>query len=150
MRSYSRNWMILAALTAGCTADPAEKSATIGTPDKSSVEFEREREVALENLRDPESARFGPMYRGKGAAVCGTLNAHNAYGGYTGMQPFAVDLSHKNPGDRFYIYAPVGDYGERGSYAEILDERGCKLNGDAAQALNVRRLLNKERPPVVE
>jgi len=44
----------------------------------------------LENLRDPQSARFGLMRaRMEGGVlwVCGTVNAKNAYGGYTGFLP---------------------------------------------------------------
>lgn len=43
-------------------------------------------------LKDPESARFGGQVAGrdsKGAIwVCGTVNAKNSFGGYTGMKPY--------------------------------------------------------------
>lgn len=42
-------------------------------------------------LKDPESARFGPMRAGTVAgatAVCGWVNAKNSFGGYTGMELF--------------------------------------------------------------
>jgi hypothetical protein len=45
-------------------------------------------------LRDPESAIFGAVVHSKkrGEAICGTVNAKNAFGGYTGMQPFVITL----------------------------------------------------------
>ena len=43
-------------------------------------------------LKDPDSAKFGPMVAGLGktgvASVCGWVNAKNSYGGYSGMSPF--------------------------------------------------------------
>ena len=43
-------------------------------------------------LKDPDSARFGAMAASKTADnivyVCGTVNARNSFGGYTGAQPF--------------------------------------------------------------
>jgi hypothetical protein len=38
-------------------------------------------------LKDPDSLRVGFMAP-KGAAVCGTVNARNSFGGYTGAQVF--------------------------------------------------------------
>lgn len=56
-------------------------------------------EQAVEKkLRDPDSAKFGPM-RGQeqkgvnGAIVCGTVNAKNGFGGYAGDQSYVVILS---------------------------------------------------------
>ncbi len=57
-------------------------------------------------LRDPDSARFQDVkvraVEGK-QAVCGLVNAKNARGGMTGLQPFAYDGEHAyliiyNPG----------------------------------------------------
>jgi len=42
-------------------------------------------------LKDPDSARFGRIFQGRGIVgmitVCGEVNAKNGYGGYTGMTP---------------------------------------------------------------
>lgn len=44
------------------------------------------------SLKDPESARFADLRIGRTAngepVVCGTVNAKNSYGGYTGAAPF--------------------------------------------------------------
>jgi hypothetical protein len=47
-------------------------------------------EVAIRDvLRDSDSARFTDVTRNpKTGAVCGKLNAKNAYGGYVGAAPF--------------------------------------------------------------
>jgi hypothetical protein len=73
------------------------------------------RSSIVAQLKDPDSARFGPM-----AAIatpdgqmiaCGFVNARNSFGGYTGMQPF---VGHFGPGN-FIISAngstpPMYDY----------------------------------------
>ena len=49
-----------------------------------------------EGLRDPESARFREVKRNTSTgAVCGYLNAKNAYGGYVGEAPFIYYHSDK-------------------------------------------------------
>lgn len=49
-----------------------------------------------EGLRDPESARFRAVKRSATTgAVCGYLNAKNAYGGYVGEAPFTYYYSDK-------------------------------------------------------
>lgn len=50
-------------------------------------------------LRDPESAQFGDVFIGKNDVVCGTVNARNGFGGYTGMQPFTVGSKYARLGD---------------------------------------------------
>lgn len=43
------------------------------------------------SLKDPDSARFGPMKAsraGDAIYVCGYVNAKNSYGGFTGMQSY--------------------------------------------------------------
>lgn len=43
-------------------------------------------------LKDPDSAKFGPVIASQAGRemihVCGTVNARNSYGGYTGPKPF--------------------------------------------------------------
>lgn len=52
--------------------------------------------AVIGRLKDPESARFASIVgigdpEGTGKyAVCGTVNAKNSYGGYTGSRMFAV------------------------------------------------------------
>lgn len=48
-------------------------------------------------LKDPNSAMFGSMRAARDANgivyVCGSVNAKNSFGGYTGMKPFTGILS---------------------------------------------------------
>lgn len=60
----------------------------------------------LERLKDPDSARFGPSIYARASCdegayeiVCGSVNARNSYGGYTGTGPW-VYLADK---DRYWI-----------------------------------------------
>ena len=56
-------------------------------------------------LKDPESARFGPIRKGVGDAWCGSVNAKNGFGGYVGAERFVVSPSGlfvtERDGDRF-------------------------------------------------
>lgn len=63
-------------------------------------------------LRDPESARFGSATHvravcneGAHDIVCGSVNAKNGFGGYTGAQGFAFITS----GDEYAIALESGD-----------------------------------------
>jgi hypothetical protein len=42
-------------------------------------------------LRDPDSARFSAELLNPGA-VCGLVNARNAFGGYTGFEPWLYEV----------------------------------------------------------
>lgn len=69
--------------TAGTRADAA--------PDP--ILAEAQAEVAIKDaLKDPDSAKFGEedVRDAKRPVVCGTVNAKNGFGGYTGMRPFIV------------------------------------------------------------
>ncbi|EPZ7023491.1 hypothetical protein ACUNEO_20635 [Serratia sp. IR-2025] len=49
--------------------------------------------AVLKNLKDPDSAKFGYSYQGKDKfTLCGTVNAKNGYGGYTGETRFIYSL----------------------------------------------------------
>lgn len=47
-------------------------------------------------LKDPESARFGGQVAGRDSKgviwVCGTVNAKNSFGGYTGIKPYIAGV----------------------------------------------------------
>jgi hypothetical protein len=53
------------------------------------------KQTVLSTLRDPESAKFGPIAI-QGQDACITVNAKNGYGGYTGEQ--GVWLHQNNQG----------------------------------------------------
>ncbi|WP_126401184.1 hypothetical protein [Blastochloris tepida] len=73
----------------GCDARRDVVAAESLTAAQQSVVFGAVRRA----LRDPESARFGPLnaaaLAGGDVAVCGSVNARNGFGGYTGPMPFA-------------------------------------------------------------
>lgn len=55
--------------------------------------IEQARVEVLMQLRDPESARFGRMWvanSDEGQTVCGSVNARNGFGGYSGSTEFYV------------------------------------------------------------
>lgn len=95
------------------------------------------RAAVLAGLRDPESARFGPLTPGKGAAWCGTVNARNGYGGMTGPRAFAWSPS---TGVMLYEFdGPLGRWIERGEVAERFAALGCSVGPDQERALAVAR-----------
>ena len=54
--------------------------------------FLEARKAITNILRDPDSAKFGKIFKGRGLSgkqtICGEVNAKNKFGGYTGMTPF--------------------------------------------------------------
>lgn len=49
------------------------------------------RAAVRQRLKDPDSARFGPITIGRrSGAACGSVNARNAMGGYVGDTPFIL------------------------------------------------------------
>ena len=62
------------------------------------IELTKELRIAIENgvrrdLKDPDSAKFSEInvYKGEsGLFSCGSVNARNSYGGYTGYTPFFI------------------------------------------------------------
>lgn len=76
-------------------------------------QMEAVRAGVRDKLRDPESARFGSAVAGKDSkgfiTVCGWVNAKNAYGGYTGDQPYMGLLA---AGPKGTFFAPIGVGGD--------------------------------------
>ncbi|UPK40782.1 hypothetical protein IVB18_50075 (plasmid) [Bradyrhizobium sp. 186] len=70
------------------TKAPAMKQAN----DQSQESFPKARRAIVRMLKDPDAARFGRIFEGRGvigrATICGEVNAKNGFGGYTGMTPF--------------------------------------------------------------
>jgi hypothetical protein len=88
---------------AGCqtVSQPGPPAATAEykpLPDAQAMDAAKRALMAA--LKDPESARLGPMRRHNVTdamgrrfdVVCGTVNSKNSFGGYTGAQPFAYNL----------------------------------------------------------
>jgi hypothetical protein len=60
--------------------------------DETRDSFPDARRAIIRMLKDPDSARFGRIFEGRGVigktTICGEVNARNGFGGYTGMTPF--------------------------------------------------------------
>lgn len=90
-----RHWFSIATSTQELT--DAER-ATSERRSRESIAIDYEKTVIPKQLRDPASATFGKVsahtdrkYKGKPVtAVCGTVNAKNGFGGYTGMKQFVL------------------------------------------------------------
>lgn len=121
-------WVILLLFIAGCQSRSADAPAP-AEPD----EFAQARRAMLAELRDPESARFGPFARGHRGAVCGSINARNGHGGFTGAQAFAWSPA---TGVLFYDYpGELGHWRERGEFARRFAALGCSIGPDQTKAI---------------
>lgn len=95
----------LALVMVGCTESGAERAQTTVKPTVarrpppetrpvvlSPAEVRAVQAAARRKLKDPESARFGAIAASETASggrfFCGTVNARNGFGGYTGSTPF--------------------------------------------------------------
>ena len=60
-----------------------------------SIEIENAKTLVLNQLKDPESARFGEFWALKGSnghrSICGYVNAKNSFGGYSGRSMFTLN-----------------------------------------------------------
>jgi hypothetical protein len=74
------------------------------------------------------------MSRGRGGAVCGTVNARNGLGGYTGAEPFAWSTA---TGALLYQFqGELGGWRERGELARRFAALGCSIGPDQARAID--------------
>lgn len=91
--AHMRSWLAIAALAlAGCVSEVRTTPVAVTQP------YQDATVAGLKStLKDPDSARFGPMVAARSdrtgvVRVCGTLNARNSYGGYSGEVRFVADL----------------------------------------------------------
>jgi hypothetical protein len=79
----------LAPQLAAMVTRPTTTQATASPP---SEPFPEARRAVTRTMKDPDSARFGALFQGRGMSgkltVCGEVDAKNGIGGYTGMTPF--------------------------------------------------------------
>jgi hypothetical protein len=132
----------IALMLASCDAAPPSQ---VGSPNGAADTdaFKEARAYVLANLKNAESARFGPFTHGEGAAVCGLVSARNESGDVIGPRAL-VYSPDAPPGDRLYIDNKDGDWGNRGILAEIFAQRGCSIGADQAMALAVRKALKEK------
>jgi hypothetical protein len=112
-------------------------SRTAAPPPPAADPFAPARAAVLSVLKDPDSARFADLHPGKSDAVCGTVNARNGFGGYTGARAFVW-----TPG-RVLIYDDPADWGKKGIEAEEFAALGCSIGPEQGQALAARRALDE-------
>lgn len=87
--------LVLSIVAAFAACSP--KADNSPSPKKSFDEeyIERGKAAVIATLKDPSSAQFRNVVL-KGGAVCGEVNAKNAFGGYVGFQHFVWSSSVYN------------------------------------------------------
>lgn len=102
-----------AALFSGCaTEEEAMRMAAVATTTPyAPVVFAGEIEAAVRSrfrsaLKDPDSLQLANVKASTGAirhvpstVVCGYFNSRNSFGGYTGFEPFAMEVTNGIAGD---------------------------------------------------
>ena len=102
---------LVAISLAGCVSQPQRPAATnrpaverpaatnlpavVWTKDAATIdEIDEAKKAVINQLKDPESARFGEIWALSGSngkrSLCGYVNAKNSYGGYTGRKIFTI------------------------------------------------------------
>ena len=76
-------------------AREAEEAKSLVAERAAKEEAETQRTAELQErvrkqLKDPSSAIFDAVTVSETGAICGTVNARNGFGGYTGAQPFVA------------------------------------------------------------
>lgn len=94
------------------------------------------KEAVRERLRDPGSAVFAVMTYDRGTgAVCGGVNARNAFGGYVGFRAFIFDK---------YSFIRFNEAGD-------LDDPDLQRRREAIQdAIRFREVLDRSCPALKE
>lgn len=79
-------------------------------------------------LKDPASAIFGGVVAKKEASgfvyVCGSINAKNSFGGYTGDQPYSGMLTGEGPTAFFAVLGIGGGDGKREAIVKVCHGKG--------------------------
>jgi len=91
--------------------------------------IEGARAAVLAILRDPDSAHFGAFTHAGGDAVCGSVNAKNGFGGYSGLESFVYS------GGAVTIFEPGAPHDRQLIEAYRIQGAGCPVVGEAAQLL---------------
>lgn len=98
MRILRHHIAALAVALCGCAADLQPMALSV-------ADVAQVKQAVTRQLKDPESARFGPIVGGKDATgrsyACGVVNAKNSFGGYTGDKPFVVKVEDGPAGRTF-------------------------------------------------
>lgn len=104
---------------AGCASTQLPAPPTAPLPMATEADAARGRVLLKLKLRDPESARFSLNIL-KPGAVCGLVNAKNAYGGYAGSEPW---LYLPQTGQALLL--GEGDSASEKEQVQVLFEKHC-------------------------
>ena len=74
----------------GCMDSPEETMKKLRVSEDAAT-TEKLRQAVTRNLRDPSSVQFRDERVSKNRALCGELNAKNAFSAYTGFTRFVVE-----------------------------------------------------------
>jgi hypothetical protein len=105
-----------------------------------SRDIERSRLAMLRKLSDPDSARWGPIFR-SGPVVCGSVNAKNRMGGYVGRRGF-VYFPKEDRAFLMFSGRTDPDYTYR---AAVYYCRYCVGDPRAEQSIRSHCEMNKEQ-----
>jgi hypothetical protein len=108
--AFSICFQVATQVTADERATPVELST---------AQLETVQESVRNDLKDPDSARFGGTVAGTSSqgkvTVCGWVNAKNSYGGYAGKQPFYGSFKS----DQSFVTVEIG-----GNALNFCEKRG--------------------------
>lgn len=114
-------------------AKAAREAITSGAKARLTI-AEGENSVRQE-LRDPESARFHDVQRNTvTGAVCGFVNAKNAYGGYVGEMPFIYYHSSKHQSPQVLMSSSISASVTLPYIAAFCPADGTTVSADAPSA----------------
>ena len=110
----------------------AEEARLQAEAEKKAIEekIEGYKQQLLRVLKDPESAQFRNLRLSSGEggeALCGEVNAKNAFGGYVGFTPFAITEQMDRQGNNVVIFPPGGDTLSTMAAKIGLKNAGCEI-----------------------
>lgn len=102
-------------LLSACNQVTAEPTKAVDT------EVEAAKVTVLARMRDPGSAQFGDVALNDKGIVCGSVNAHNGFGGYAGAQAFWFDPKTAE----VYLATEAQDAWGKQYDAKVFQKKGC-------------------------
>lgn len=107
---------------------PSDKKEIYTKYTLSDLEKKAVQKGVVQQLKDPDSARFGDIAAVKSSAgtitVCGWVNAKNSYGGYTGDKPFLGAIIGSGAKLGFYVVGMGGTDTETKATIQVCQQNG--------------------------
>lgn len=121
-------FLTAALLLAGCQTTATTPSVTYSAIPLTPNQLETVQAGVRGSLKDPGSAQFGKIVAAQNSngetAACGTVNARNSFGGYTGMKAFVASIEKSG---RVTGIAIEGSGYPEGSIRTLCQRRGMIL-----------------------